>query len=40
MPGDHTISVSAQGHHVFTREINVLADSEVRLKAKLEKSGE
>lgn len=36
-PGKHTISVSAQGYQTFSRDINVLADSEVRLTANLEK---
>ena len=36
-PGKHTISVSAHGYQTFSREINVLADSEVSLAANLEK---
>lgn len=36
-PGKHTISVSAQGYQTFSRDIIVLADSEVRLTANLEK---
>ena len=35
-PGKHTIAVSAKGYQTFTREITVMADSEVRLTASLE----
>jgi hypothetical protein len=35
-PGRHTIAVSAKGYQPYTREITVMADSEVRLTASLE----
>lgn len=35
-PGKHTIVVSAKGYQGFTREITVMPDSEVQLKASLE----
>jgi len=35
-PGKHTIAVSAKGYQTYTREITVMADSEVRLTASLE----
>jgi hypothetical protein len=35
-PGKHTISVSAKGYQPYTREITVMADSEVRLTASLQ----
>lgn len=35
-PGRHTIMVSAKGYQGFTREITVMPDSEVQLKASLE----
>jgi PEGA domain len=35
-PGKHTIAVSAKGYRPYTREITVMADSEVRLTASLE----
>jgi hypothetical protein len=35
-PGKHTIAVSAKGYQPYTREITVMADSEVRLTASLE----
>jgi hypothetical protein len=35
-PGKHTIMVTAKGYEPFTREISVIADSEVRLTANLE----
>jgi hypothetical protein len=34
--GKHTITVSAKGYQTYTREITVMADSEVRLTASLE----
>jgi hypothetical protein len=36
-PGKHRIVVSAKGYQEFTREITVMADSEVRLTASLER---
>jgi hypothetical protein len=36
-PGKHTITVSAKGYQTYTREITVMADSEVRLAASLER---
>jgi hypothetical protein len=35
-PGKHTIAVNAKGYRPYTREITVMADSEVRLTASLE----
>ena len=37
MPGKHTITVSQQGFKTWSRELSVLAGSEVSLKASLEK---
>jgi hypothetical protein len=34
--GKHTIAVSAKGYQGYTREITVMADSEVHLTASLE----
>lgn len=35
-PGKHTIAVSAKGYQTYTREVTVMADSEVRLTASLQ----
>jgi hypothetical protein len=36
-PGKHTFQVSARGYKKWTREITIVAGSEVHLKAELEK---